>query len=150
VVRKLIFKKIKFCIGEGAVSSSHFQKGKLEAEKKILRISHECADITKDRGYMFEIMKNKKKIIWTVVSDHQPVNPVQSQSSAYLGSQKQEIFDNLEKSKLPLADLFLYLMFKDGEWKRWLRTMNQSISALNISNTCSIKQFSPKELRWSI
>jgi hypothetical protein len=62
--------------------------------------------------------RNKKKVLWTVISDHQPVNPIQPHSSSYLGIQKQKVIDDLEKSQLPLADLFLYLMFKDGEWKR--------------------------------
>jgi hypothetical protein len=90
-------------------------------------------------------VKNKKKLVWTVITDHQPVNPVQPCSSAYLGIQKQKIIDDLKKPQLPLADLFLYLMFKDGEWKRWLRNMNSRLITLNINSTCKIKQFSPKE-----
>jgi hypothetical protein len=89
--------------------------------------------------------KNKKKLVWTVITDHQPVNPVQPCFSAYLGIWKQKIIDDLEKSQPPLADLFLYLMFKDGEWKRWLRNMNSRLIALNVNSTCKIKQFSPKE-----
>jgi hypothetical protein len=89
--------------------------------------------------------KNKKKVLWTVTTDYQPVDPVQPCSSAYLGIWKQKVIDDLEKSQLPLADLFLYLMFKDGEWKRWLRNMNSRLIALNINSTCKIKQFSPKE-----
>jgi hypothetical protein len=88
VVRKLIFKKIKFCKGEGAVSSKHSQKGnKLEAKrKKILGMSHEHADITKDRGYVFEIMKEcgitkdhmtlKDRALWWKCYNHIALNEI--------------------------------------------------------------------------
>jgi hypothetical protein len=37
-------------------------------------------------------------------------------------------------------------MFKDGEWKRWLRNMNSRLIALNINSTHKItKEFTPKE-----
>jgi hypothetical protein len=39
------------------VISSHYQKGKIEAKKKIMGITHEQADLMKQRAYMFEIMK---------------------------------------------------------------------------------------------
>jgi hypothetical protein len=56
VVRKVIFKRIKFCKGEGAVSSKHTKKQQA-AKKKKFGMTHEREDLRKDRGYVFEIMK---------------------------------------------------------------------------------------------
>jgi hypothetical protein len=39
--------------------------------------------------------------------------------------------DRLEDSDIPLADLFLYLLFKDGQWRRWLRIMNDKVETKN-------------------
>lgn len=57
VVRKLIFKKIKFCKGEGSVSSKLSNKVQLAAKKKKYGMTHEREDLRKDKGYVFEIMK---------------------------------------------------------------------------------------------
>jgi hypothetical protein len=39
--------------------------------------------------------------------------------------------DSLEDSDIPLTDLFLYLLFKDGQWRRWLRIMNDKVETKN-------------------
>jgi hypothetical protein len=118
---------------------SEHDKKLWDAKRKVQGLEGKVTECTTGTG------RNKKKLVWTVICDHQPVDPVQPRSSAYLGIRKQEVIDKLEESQLPLTDLFLYFMFKDGEWKRWLRTMYQRISTLNINSTRPIKLFSPKE-----
>jgi hypothetical protein len=41
------------------------------------------------------------------------------------------VLDSLEDSNVPLVDLFLYLLFKDGQWRRWLRIMNDKVETKN-------------------
>jgi hypothetical protein len=58
--------------------------------------------------------KNKEKIVWEVINDHIPSEEAfDYQSKIYLGTQSQAVLDNLEDLNVPLADLFLYLLFKD-------------------------------------
>ena len=56
VVRKLIFKKIKFCKGEG-VSMSGARGNKRKSTDYTLGKTHERADLTEKKGYVYEVMR---------------------------------------------------------------------------------------------
>ncbi len=56
VVRKLIFKKIKFCKGEG-VSMSGMKGNRTKSHDNTLGKTHERADLTEKKGYVFEVMR---------------------------------------------------------------------------------------------
>jgi hypothetical protein len=56
VVRKLIFKKIKFCKGEG-VSMSGAKGNKRKSTDHTLGKTHERADLTEKKGYVYEVMR---------------------------------------------------------------------------------------------
>jgi hypothetical protein len=75
--------------------------------------------------------KSKEKIIWEVINDHCPTEALDYRSKTYLGIRSQAVLDCLEDSDIPLADLFLYLLFKDGQWRRWLQIMNDKVEADN-------------------
>jgi hypothetical protein len=79
--------------------------------------------------------KNKEKIVWEVINDHCPTEALDEWSKTYLGTQSQAVLDSLEDSSVPLADLFLYLLFKDGQWRRWLRIMNDKVETKNNNRT---------------
>jgi hypothetical protein len=55
--------------------------------------------------------------------------------------------DDLNDSDLSLADLFLYLMFRGGRWKRLLRVMIMKVKDLNDLQEFkrNISKFSPQE-----
>jgi hypothetical protein len=71
---------------------SEHDKNLWNANRKVQGLEGKTTECTTGTG------NNKKKVIWTLVFDHQPLNPVQTQSSAYLGIWKKEILDKLEKS----------------------------------------------------
>jgi hypothetical protein len=75
-------------------------------------------------------------------------NRIQARSKAALGIRSQSILDDLNKSDLPLADLFLYLTFRGGRWQTWLRVINSRVKDLNESKDLKrpIKEFTPQEL----
>jgi hypothetical protein len=57
--------------------------------------------------------------------------------------------DRLEDSNVPLEDLFLYLFFKDRQWRKWLRIMNDKVEADKNNNKStgdrSISKFTQEE-----
>jgi hypothetical protein len=56
--------------------------------------------------------------------------------------------DCLEDSNVPLADLFLYLFFKDGQLRKWLRIMNDKVEVDNNDKSTGdrpIPKFSQEE-----
>jgi hypothetical protein len=72
--------------------SSEHDKKLLNTNKKIESLQGRTTECTVGTG------KSKKKLLWTVTTDHEPENPVQPHTSAYLGIRKQEIINDLKNS----------------------------------------------------
>jgi hypothetical protein len=77
--------------------------------------------------------KQREKVKWIVIEDSTPHTlHTTPRSHAYLGIRSQEVLDNLRyDSVLPLAELYLYLSYRGGNWKRWLELLNKKIEQYN-------------------
>jgi hypothetical protein len=116
-----------------------YQQAAYNSKQKINALSGKTVDTVVGSG------KNKVVTTWTVVNNHDPPIPIQTRSKAHLGIRSQKVLDDLDESDLPLADLYLYLSYKDGEWKRWLRKMNEKIVLINERSERKITPFMPRE-----
>ena len=56
IVRESVFKKVKFCRGEGT-SGSDKRSPKKQALTKVFGKSHEAPDLTERKGYAYEVLK---------------------------------------------------------------------------------------------
>ena len=56
IVRESVFKKVKFCRGEGS-SGSDKRSPKKQALTKVFGKSHEAPDLTEWKGYAYEVLK---------------------------------------------------------------------------------------------
>jgi hypothetical protein len=91
--------------------------------------------------------RNKQTLTWKIIPYHEAPYQIKARSKAAMGIRLQNLLDDINNSDLPLADLFLYLTFKNGKWKRWLRVTNMKIKEINNSKELKrkITKFSEQE-----
>jgi hypothetical protein len=77
----------------------------------------------------------KEKVEWTVIEESIPCTlHTTPRSHAYLGIRLQEVLGKLRYNLvLPLAELYLYLSYCGGDWRKWLHIMNAKIAIHNES-----------------
>ena len=106
-------------------------KDELEkARESIRRLQKENATYTVKSG-------KGESMVWTVIPEYLNLRPIPTRNEEFLGIRDLKLKERLANSALSLADLFLELSFKNGEWQRGLATMNRKISAHNDSLSSS-------------
>ena len=78
----------------------------------------------------------KKKIEWTVVNEHVSDDNYRhnSRRTCNLGIRNRTTLDAINRSSVTLADLFLFLSFKDGNYWSKLGKLNTHITEFNDAN----------------
>ena len=117
---------------------SRFDKAEIEDMKKTHTHNQRMKD-AKVRmkallGKTFEVPghTNKKITIkWTVIHKHEVEHPHPKRSEYSLGIRNSHTQKTIETSELPLAEMYFFLAFKDGNWWTKLGRFNSKIEEHN-------------------
>ena len=119
---------------KASTSSKNNEGRKIEDEydKKMREVSERINKLIED-GATYTISSSTDKMTWTVIKEHTIFNGqnVPIRLAQDLGIKDTEVQEILKESVLPLVDLFLLLLYKDGEWEKALETMNKNICLYN-------------------
>ena len=108
-------------------------------------------------GTTYYVKSGRETMTWSVIPEYTNLQHVPIRDEGFLGIKDLRLKQKITQSALLLAELFLQLTFKDGEWERGLATMNMKILLHNESLSCSrsskgsggrgrpLQKFSPKE-----
>ena len=102
-----------------------------EVHKK--RYSEAVAEIKMENGKSFTISSSKDQMTWTIINDHVVLQKQSTRANNRLGIRELSMQKDIADSPLPLAELFLLLSFRDGEWERALVKMNRKVEEHNTS-----------------
>ena len=110
---------------EGRVIMDEYESKLNEARQKIKDLINQ--------GTTYTVDSSTDSMIWTVIEEHRvdPAKCVDIRLAQDIGIKDVEIREMLKESDLPLADLLLMLMYKDGEWEKGLEIMNRIITKCN-------------------
>ena len=89
------------------------------------------ARIKTEDGRKICVKSSRGSLTWTVIDEHVVLQKQSTRSNNRLGIRDLATQRLIEESPLPLAELFLRLSFKDGEWERSLVVMNRKITEYN-------------------
>ena len=101
-------------------------------------------------GYTVD-SKKTANIKWTVIHEHIPQRRRRIRQKHCLGIKDKRKLQEIKKSTFPLAELHLYLLWKNSDWKTPLNKLNAKIEQYNRKHQVSnpnfrvISYFTPKE-----
>ena len=84
-------------------------------------------------GEIYTVRSGKVSADWKVVPPQVNLQPLKSRRKEFLGFCDLRLREEIANSSLPLAELILQLLYKDGEWQLYLDTMNKNVQAFNNS-----------------
>ena len=99
------------------------------ARNKIRHLYH--------KGTTYKVKSGRESMEWTVIQEYNNLQPVPVRNEDFLGIRDLKLKQRISQSALSMADLFLHLTFKDGEWERSLESMNKKILNHNDSLSSS-------------
>ena len=88
-----------------------------------------------DENTTFTVKSGRDQIDWTVTTDYLGLQQVPTPRNEFLGIKDFSLRGAIKNSDLPLAALFLNLLFPEGEWKRFNEIMNYKIMKHNTGGS---------------
>ena len=116
-----------------SVAEADSKKKEKEAlDRKHRKNYNDALDrIKSEEGRKVTVKSSKGQLTWTFIDDVAILQKQPTRSNNRLGIRELNTQKLIEDSPLPLAELFLRLLFRDGEWERSLVQMNKVIQDHN-------------------
>ena len=108
------------------------------------------AEIKSETGRKIKVKSKKEEMVWTIVGESLVFQKQQQRTNNKLGIKDLSILKEIENSALPLAELFLKLSFRNGEWERALVNMNRKIEEFNTNLERSNKHCDSQSTKGSV